>query len=125
MRKLLAWFAAGVVVLAGAAVGVTYWQARAAIDQFHAGAKDAVVKAVRPELHKPPRRVLVPIPPEQSAQTILLIGSDHRWSGEGGGARSDTIMLARVDPRRHRIGLLSIPRDLYVSIPAHGHDRIN
>jgi polyisoprenyl-teichoic acid--peptidoglycan teichoic acid transferase len=125
MRKFVAWFAAGVVVLVGTAAGVTYWQARAAIDQFQAGPKDAVVKAVRPELHKPPRRVLVPVPVEPSAQTILLIGSDHRWSGGGGGARSDTIMLARVDPHRHRIGLLSIPRDLYVSIPGHGHDRIN
>src|SRR5437763_9837503 len=124
MRKVLACFGIGVVVLGAAVAGVTYWQARAAIDQFHAGPKAAVVEAVRPELHRPPRHVLVPLPPEPSAQTILLIGSDHRWSG-GGGARSDTIMLARVDPHRHRIGLRSIPRDLYVSITAHGHDRIN
>jgi LCP family protein required for cell wall assembly len=34
-------------------------------------------------------------------------------------------MLARIQPRRHRIALLSIPRDLYVEIPGHGHDRIN
>jgi LCP family protein required for cell wall assembly len=124
MRKVLAWFGIGVVVLGAAVAGVTYWQARAAIDQFHAGPKAAVVRAVWPELHKPPRRVLVSLPPEPSAQTILLIGSDHRWSG-GDGARSDTIMLARVDPHRDRIGLLSIPRDLYVSIPGYGHDRIN
>ena len=64
------------------------------------------------------------LPPEPAAQTILLIGSDHRWEG-GTGARSDTIMLARIEPKRHRIGLLSIPRDLYVAIPGHGHDRIN
>jgi LCP family protein required for cell wall assembly len=66
----------------------------------------------------------VRLPPEPSAQTILLIGSDHRWSGAVG-ARSDTIMLARIEPKRHRIALLSIPRDLYVAIPGHGHDRIN
>src|SRR5690348_11863102 len=124
VRKVVIWSAIGIVVLAAAAAGAAYWQARAAIDQFHAGPKAAVVRAVWPELHKPPRRVLVSLPPEPSAQTILLIGSDHRWSG-GGGARSDTIMLARVDPHRHRIGLLSIPRDLYVSIPGYGHDRIN
>jgi LCP family protein required for cell wall assembly len=34
-------------------------------------------------------------------------------------------MLARVEPSRKRIALLSIPRDLYVEIPGHGHDRIN
>jgi LCP family protein required for cell wall assembly len=124
LRKVIVWSAIGILLLAAAVAGAAYWQARAAIDQFHAGPKAAVVRAVWPELHKPPRRVLVALPPEPSAQTILLIGSDHRWSG-GDGARSDTIMLARVDPHRHRIGLLSIPRDLYVSIPGYGHDRIN
>src|SRR5207237_1394785 len=64
------------------------------------------------------------LPKEPSAQTILLIGSDRRWTG-GNGARSDTIMLARLEPTQRRIALLSIPRDLYVAIPRHGHDRIN
>src|SRR3954454_19985565 len=89
-----------------------------------AGRKPPSWAAVRPELHRAPRRPLVQLPPEPAAQTILLIGSDHRRAGIEG-ARSDTIMLARIDPHRHRIGLLSIPRDLYVSIPGHGHDRIN
>jgi LCP family protein required for cell wall assembly len=53
-----------------------------------------------------------------------VIGSDHRWEA-GSSARSDTIMLARVDPAEKRIAVLSIPRDLYVAIPGHGHDRIN
>lgn len=113
-----------VVLLAAAAVGLAYWQASQAIDQLHAGAKAAVVNAVKPELHRQPKRALVRLPPEPAAQTILLIGSDHRWQGATG-ARSDTIMLARIEPKRHRIGLLSIPRDLYVDIPGHGHDRIN
>ena len=124
MRKLVVGVLAALLVLVLAAVGVAYWQASSAIDQLHAGPKGAVVAAVRPELHRPPKRQLVKLPPEPSAQTILLIGSDHRWEG-GTGARSDTIMLARVQPDRHRIALLSIPRDLYVAIPGHGHDRIN
>jgi LCP family protein required for cell wall assembly len=113
-----------VVVLAAAAAGLAYWQASEAIGQLHAGGKGAVVRAVRHELDRAPRHVLVRLPREPSAQTILLIGSDHRWRG-GDGARSDTIMLARIQPERHRIALLSIPRDLYVEIPGHGHDRIN
>ena len=39
------------IVLAAAAVGLAYWQASKAIDQLHAGAKQAVVNAVKPELH--------------------------------------------------------------------------
>jgi LCP family protein required for cell wall assembly len=83
-----------------------------------------VVRAVRPELHRAPTHHVVSLPAEPSAQTILLIGSDRRWKATDG-ARSDTIMLARIQPDRHRIALLSIPRDLYVAIPGHGHDRIN
>ena len=39
--------------------------------------------------------------------------------------RARTQSCSRIEPRRHRIALLSIPRDLYVAIPGHGHDRIN
>jgi LCP family protein required for cell wall assembly len=124
VRKVIVVVLVSLLLLVLAAVGVAYWQASSAIDQLHAGAKGAVVAAVKPELHRAPKRPLVQLPPEPSAQTILLIGSDHRWEG-GTGARSDTIMLARIQPDRHRIALLSIPRDLYVSIPGHGHDRIN
>jgi LCP family protein required for cell wall assembly len=124
MRKLIVGVVAGGTLLVAAGLGLVYWQASSALDQFHAGPKGAVVKAVRHELNRAPRRRLVPLPPEPSAQTILLIGSDRRRTG-GDGARSDTIVLARIEPRRHRIALLSVPRDLYVSIPGHGHDRIN
>ena len=34
-------------------------------------------------------------------------------------------MLMRTDPAHDRIYYLSIPRDLYVPIPAYGSDRIN
>jgi LCP family protein required for cell wall assembly len=114
-----------VVVLAGVLLGVAWWQANDVLAQLHAGPKQAVVNAVRPELHKAAARQLVKPPPEPKAQTILVIGSDHRWDGGAHNARSDTIILARIEPSRHRIALLSIPRDLYVEIPGHGHDRIN
>ncbi len=124
MRKLLVFVLGALVLLVAAALGVGYWQASSMVAQFHAGPKEAVVKAVEPELHRTPPHPLVQLPKEASAQTILLIGSDRRWTG-GSGARSDTIMLARIEPARHRIALLSVPRDLYVDIPGHGHDRIN
>jgi LCP family protein required for cell wall assembly len=63
-------------------------------------------------------------------QTILLLGSDKRPKGNpdgsaGSGARSDTIILARLDPKRKATALMSIPRDLKVQIPGHGTDKIN
>jgi polyisoprenyl-teichoic acid--peptidoglycan teichoic acid transferase len=61
-------------------------------------------------------------------QTIMLIGSDRRakTAQDGSsGARSDTIMLVRLDPSKKATALLSLPRDLKVRIPGHGTDKIN
>ena len=43
----------------------------------------------------------------------------------GSGARSDTIMLVRLDPDSDATTLMSLPRDLKVEIPGHGTDKIN
>ena len=65
-------------------------------------------------------------------QTIMLIGSDAPTPGtEGahgnkeGQRRSDTIILARLDPSRGSTALMSLPRDLKVEIPGHGTDKLN
>ncbi|MDX6629062.1 MAG: polyisoprenyl-teichoic acid--peptidoglycan teichoic acid transferase [Gaiellales bacterium] len=58
-----------------------------------------------------------------NASTTLVLGSDRRPNG--GAGRSDSILLVRVDPGANRIAELSIPRDLRVTIPGHGDDRIN
>ncbi len=63
-------------------------------------------------------------------QTILLLGSDKRPDdatdgGAGTGARSDTIILVRLDPGNQATALMSLPRDLKVEIPGYGVDKIN
>lgn len=55
---------------------------------------------------------------------ILVLGLDRRPQ-ETGPCRSDVMMLARLDPNQGAVGLLSIPRDLYVWIPGYGEGRIN
>ncbi|MBA2794617.1 MAG: LCP family protein [Thermoleophilaceae bacterium] len=67
--------------------------------------------------------------PTGNPQTIMLLGSDRRPDnatdgGAGTGARSDTIILVRLDPDRGT-ALMSLPRDLKVQIPGHGTDKIN
>ena len=64
-------------------------------------------------------------PPPGKPQTILLVGSDHRYADGKADARSDTIMLLRIDPKASAITLLSIPRDLAVDIPGRGRAKIN
>ena len=65
-------------------------------------------------------------------QTLMLIGSDKRAassedvrSGLSAGQRSDTIILARLDPARQAIALMSLPRDLKVDVPGHGTEKLN
>ena len=64
-----------------------------------------------------------------SAQTnILLLGTDHAANGQAGRSsdeHSDSMMLLRTDPGRHRLIYLSIPRDLRASIPGYGDQKIN
>ena len=71
----------------------------------------------------------VPVAPTKPGkpQTILLLGSDRRYRDRNvkNAARSDTIMLIRLDPGQQATTMLSIPRDLKVLIPGYGYDKIN
>jgi LCP family protein required for cell wall assembly len=55
---------------------------------------------------------------------VLLLGIDRR-NGTGWAYRTDTIIVVSLDPKIRTAGMLSIPRDLQVTIPGHGEDRIN
>ena len=55
---------------------------------------------------------------------VLIMGVDAR-SGEGYVTRTDSVMLAGLQPSRVRVSLLSIPRDLFISVPGYGEQRIN
>jgi len=55
---------------------------------------------------------------------ILLLGIDRRES-EVGPCRTDTLILLSVDLTHKTASMLSIPRDLWVTIPGFGENRIN
>lgn len=60
------------------------------------------------------------LPPWDGASrvNILVMGLDYRdWEIGEGAPRTDTMVLASVDPISKTAGLLSIPRDLWVNIP--------
>jgi polyisoprenyl-teichoic acid--peptidoglycan teichoic acid transferase len=56
--------------------------------------------------------------------TVLVLGIDEREQ-EDDVWRTDTMILATLDPVTMRAGVLSIPRDLWVSIPGYTENRIN
>src|ERR1051326_1925619 len=58
----------------------------------------------------------------QDTVNFLLIGSDKR---PGGSFRTDTMVIAILRPNDGQVSLISIPRDLWVSIPGCGDQRIH
>lgn len=62
-------------------------------------------------------------PTIHTSQNILVLGMDARQGGRMW--RTDTIMVVAVDAARREVGILSIPRDLWVDIPGYGPGRIN
>lgn len=59
----------------------------------------------------------------QEPYTVLLLGGDKR-PGETV-YRSDTMILAKIDPKTQQMWMLSIPRDTKVQVPGHGSMKIN
>jgi LCP family protein required for cell wall assembly len=54
---------------------------------------------------------------------IILLGTDRRPPQEGW--RTDTMILVSIDPDEQLVSMVSIPRDLYVTIPGFGKTRLN
>ena len=66
------------------------------------------------------------VPDPGGPRTFMVLGSDAREGADAGlPPRSDTILLARADPDKDAIAVMSIPRDLMVEIPGHGKGKIN
>lgn len=77
--------------------------------------------------------------PPGEPENYLIVGSDSRENvdpndpdfadvlpnSEVGGTRSDTIIVARVDPEQTEVDMVSFPRDLWVDIAGGGRSRIN
>jgi LCP family protein required for cell wall assembly len=70
-----------------------------------------------------PEPIPTAVPEPDGAMNILLVGTDAR-PGEDV-SRTDTIVLAHFDKRINRVSMLSFPRDLWVTIPGYGKNKIN
>lgn len=62
-------------------------------------------------------------PPAGDPFYMLLLGTDRRPGTVTG--NSDTLIVARIDPKQRKVELLSIMRDSRVNIPGHGMFKIN
>ncbi len=63
-------------------------------------------------------------PPLTNTRNFLVVGLDRRPDGSGP-ALADTLVVVALDEHSKHVGLISVPRDLYVAIPDSDPDRIN
>jgi polyisoprenyl-teichoic acid--peptidoglycan teichoic acid transferase len=73
---------------------------------------------------QPQKAVSARTPPLTHTRNFLLVGLDRRPDGTGP-ALADTLIVVVLDEQSEHVGLVSIPRDLYVELPEGGQDRIN
>jgi len=66
--------------------------------------------------------VSLPEMSDNESINFALLGSDSRGSKY---FRTDTIVIAAVWPKLGQVSMISIPRDLWVNIPAVGMNRVN
>ncbi|GGW87503.1 transcriptional regulator [Streptomyces malachitofuscus] len=108
--KIMAWTAAGIVVLGGTGAGYLYFKLNGNIESVDI---DQALGTDRPE------KV------DNGSENILVLGSDTRAGGNkdlGGGtddgsARSDTAMIVHVYEGHKKASVVSIPRDTLIDRP--------
>jgi polyisoprenyl-teichoic acid--peptidoglycan teichoic acid transferase len=69
----------------------------------------------------PTATVTPPVLPK-GVTNIMLLGTDWRPQS---GARADVFMLISINADKNTVSVVSFPRDLYVTMPGWGQDRIN
>lgn len=83
---------------------------------------EQVIREQNPEVYQPQE------PPKWEGTervNILLLGGDARGLTKNEPPRSDTMMVASIDPATKQAYLFSILRDTYTDIPGHYANRIN
>lgn len=139
-RRRVVWISALTAVAASYAACAWLWAKPYHARPASSPAPLRVVAAPRVEAPAPvegapvapaPSAVQAPIPaqpvrtpPLTNTRNFLVIGLDRRPDGTGP-ALADSLVVVVLDERSQHVGLVSIPRDLYVAIPDSGTDRIN
>jgi len=117
------WVLYGLLVLLVAAVAFVGWYAYSSYHQLDNMSKPSDESRFGQFTEDPEAK-----PPEWTGTervNILLMGGDDRGLKEGEVARSDSMMVASIDPVTKSAHLFSVLRDTYGEIPGHGSSRIN
>ena len=94
--------------------------------------KEMQKSAINADLHKMSEEQMKAVDAELTGSTtfdepftVLLLGSDARADDPDMGARTDTIIVVRVDPTENIVSMMSIPRDTMIEIDGAGTQKFN
>lgn len=121
-KRIIVWSVIGALAVIIGAAAYYFTAVYNQIDNFQKKGSDS------PFYNLQPTEVKVPEPPKWEGKervNILLMGVDARGLQKGEIPRSDTMLVASLDPVTKKGYLFSIMRDTYTAIPEYGSDRIN
>ncbi|MBP2001722.1 LCP family protein required for cell wall assembly [Paenibacillus shirakamiensis] len=122
-KRTLLWSILGVLIVAIGISAIYFFSIYNQVDKFHKEGEASPFKGVAPSTEG-----TVTSPPKwEGTETvnILLMGVDARGLKKGEVPRSDTMLVASIDPVKKVGHLFSIMRDTYVDIAGYSDDRIN
>ncbi|WP_058302809.1 LCP family protein [Gorillibacterium timonense] len=129
MRKAMKWLALTLSFVVIISVGYYGYSLYSSLNGLHkGGAISNIFDGKKTENLGYQEPASTYVPPEwvgKDRVNILLLGGDSRGKTDGEIPRSDSIMIASIDPVTKKAALFSILRDTYVAIPGHGKERIN
>ena len=124
LKKALYTFLAVIIVFGALYSGVLFFSTvRALVARTSLPFSESVVRAHTVE-GSPPGQELPDIVEKKERVNILLLGIDQR-ENDPGPWRTDTVIVMSIDPATNAASMLSIPRDLWVTVPGFGENRIN
>jgi len=118
-KRTWIWIIASIVILIGAGLSYYLIGISSSLDNFTKSDEDSIFSGIT--------ETPVPVPKWEGKErvNILLLGADARGAEEGQIARSDSLLVASLDPVTKKAHLFSVLRDTYVPIEGHGEGRIN
>jgi polyisoprenyl-teichoic acid--peptidoglycan teichoic acid transferase len=119
-RRLLPKILIGISVLLVAVIGAGLWYAATIDRSVTQNINRGVELPTDPSSARPPKEAQ-----ETGTLNYVLLGSDSRDPGNEGNGRSDTMMLVHLNAKRTKAYITSFPRDMYVTIPGYGKNKIN
>lgn len=82
---------------------------------FYLTYRTVVVKPNKPVVETDVKPTATPTPDPLAPYSFLLMG--YGGGSHEGGLLTDSIMVVRIEPRNRNITMISVPRDLWVSMP--------